>query len=558
MQNLLSDLVLLLEKDERLVSEGKLLKNKVVEMALSLDPSLLKLLLKHAGIKKHFFTEVDGVLVFDKMKFQGFVSNKQFLPDSYTAFKNKIGLTTDGAFLTDSNEVVLSWPYKDCVLEGGQTKEDAKRDEIFWNETLAPDQIDRLFAPKVLTSFKRYDKEGARAVKDISAEDNLLIKGNNLLALTSIKKRFAGRIKLIYIDPPYNTDGQDDSFNYNDSFNHSTWLTFMRNRLELAKELLAREGAIYIQLDYNEVHYCKVLLDEIFGPENFQREIIWRIGWISGYKSADKNWIRNHDTILFYSRNKDHLDFIKKHIPYPKGYVRRDGSRPEGEGYPYEDTWNCSDIDPLNSIAIVSFSKEKVGEFKGQKNEALLQRIIEAHTRKGEIVLDFFSGTGTTAAVAHKLGRQWISIEQIDEQIDKQAARLRKVMAGDKTGISKTVGWRGGGEFVFCELATANQRFVEAIRRAKTASLLQAIWKGMQEKAFLSYRIDGKSLAAINGEFANLPLEDQRRFLEATLDKNLLYVPFSEIEDVSYKFSKEDQALNKSFYSQQSHPNDRN
>jgi adenine-specific DNA-methyltransferase len=160
--------------------------------------------------------------------------------------------------------------------------------------------------------------------------------------------------------------------------------------------------------------------------------------------------------------------------------------------------------------------------------------------------------------VAHKLGRQWISIEQIDEQIDKQAARLRKVMAGDKTGISKTVGWRGGGEFVFCELATANQRFVEAIRRAKTASLLQAIWKGMQEKAFLSYRIDGKSLAAINGEFANLPLEDQRRFLEATLDKNLLYVPFSEIEDVSYKFSKEDQALNKSFYSQQSHPNDRN
>jgi len=126
-QNLLNDLTLLLEQDNRLVAEGKLLKNKVVELALALDPGLIKLLLKHDAIRKHFFVEVEGVLVFDKIKFQRFVSNKQFLPDSYTAFKNKIGLTANGEYLTESKEVVLSWPYKDCVLEGGQDKEDAKR-----------------------------------------------------------------------------------------------------------------------------------------------------------------------------------------------------------------------------------------------------------------------------------------------------------------------------------------------------------------------------------------------------------------------------------------------
>lgn len=142
-------------------------------------------------------------------------------------------------------------------------------------------------------------------------KDNLIIKGNNLLALHSLKKRFAGKVKLIYINPPYNTGGEDDSFKYNDSFNHSAWLTFIRNRLEIAKNLLDKNGAIYVQLDYNEVHYCKILMDEIFGRENFQREIIWRIGWVSGYKSADKNWIRNHDTILFYSRDKNNLSFYK-------------------------------------------------------------------------------------------------------------------------------------------------------------------------------------------------------------------------------------------------------
>ena len=153
--------------------------------------------------------------------------------------------------------------------------------------------------------------------------------------------------------------------------------------------------------------------------------------------------------ILFYAKDKKSLDFIKNYIHYPKGYTRRDGSKPEGKGYPYEDTWNCNEIDSLNSIAIVSFSKEKVGDFKGQKPEALLQRIIESHTKKGDLILDFFSGTGTTARTALKLDRQWIMIEQIDEQIKKQISELKDAIKGKQTGISKSVGWKGGGDFVY-------------------------------------------------------------------------------------------------------------
>lgn len=553
--NLLDSLKNLLQRDERLSSEGELLKNKIIELALKLDKDLIKLLLSDKKIKEVFFGDIDGTLVFDKDKFVKFVSNKQFLPDSYTSFKNKIGLTVGDEYLSEKKEVVLSWPYKDCVLEGGMTKEDQKRDEIFWNETLAPDEITRLLDPKVFTNAKRIDKKGEhkfdefRTNENGDIKDNLIIKGNNLLALHSLKKRFAGKVKLIYIDPPYNTGGIDDTFKYNDSFNHSTWLVFMRNRLEVAKDLLSKEGAIYVQLDYNEVHYCKVLMDEIFGRENFQREIIWRIGWVSGYKTADKNWIRNHDTILFYSKNKNSLEFYKKYIPYSKGYVRRDGSKPEGEGYPYEDTWNCNELDPLNSIAIVSFSKEKVGDFKGQKNEALIKRIVEAHTKEGDIILDFFSGTGTTASVAHKLKRQWITVEQIDEQIDKQFGRLKKTLKGDQVGISKEVNWKGGGDFVYLELMKWNENFVEKIQKAKSKEELKKLWETMKEKAFLSYKVDIKAIDENAKDFMDLSIENQKKFLLECLDKNHLYVNYSEMDDEEYEVSKEDKKLNKGFYS---------
>ena len=177
MQNLLDDLKELFQQDDRLMVEGGLLKSRIIESALKLDGDLIKLLLSHPRLRQHFFVEVAGVVVFDKEKFLQFVSNKAFLPDSYTAFSNKIGLTDDGGrtYLSRRRDVVLAWPYKDCVLEGGQTKEDAKRDEVFWNMTLAPDDIDRLLDPKVLTNFRCIDADGEHPVTEIADSDNLII-----------------------------------------------------------------------------------------------------------------------------------------------------------------------------------------------------------------------------------------------------------------------------------------------------------------------------------------------------------------------------------------------
>lgn len=174
MQNLLNDLIKLLTEDNRLVVEGKLIKNKVIELALNVDSNLIKLLLKSDAIKRHFFTQADDVLVFDKIKFQQFVGNEQFLGSSYTAFRNKIGLSVNGQYFTESHDVVLTWPYKDCVLEGGQDKDDAKRSEVFYNETLAPDQIDRLLSPKLLTNLKRYDKDGVQDLSSASQPANYI------------------------------------------------------------------------------------------------------------------------------------------------------------------------------------------------------------------------------------------------------------------------------------------------------------------------------------------------------------------------------------------------
>ncbi len=316
MQNLLDNLKNLLQKDERLVSEGELFKNKVIELALKLDKDLIKLLLSDEKMKEVFFIEVDKILIFDKDKFIKFVSNKQFLPDSYTAFKNKIGLIDgDGEFISQKKEVVLSWPYKDCVLEGGMTKEDQKRDEIFWNEILAPDEISRLLDPKVFTNAKRIDKDGEHNLDGFKTnengdiKDNLIIKGNNLLALHSLKKRFAGKVKLIYIDPPYNTG--NDSFKYNDAFNHSSWLTFMKNRLEVAKDLLRDDGVIFTQCDDNEQAYLKVLMDEVFGRENFVNHVSVKVKSSAGFKTVNKGVMETSEYILIYAKNKKASVFNK-------------------------------------------------------------------------------------------------------------------------------------------------------------------------------------------------------------------------------------------------------
>ena len=252
MNSLYSTLIETLKQKADFFSEsGELLRNAVYEAAMKMDSSLIKLLLNNEATKKHFFTDVDGVLVFDKVGFGWVINNKEFLPDSYTRFKNKIGLVDEsGSFISSSDNVELVFPYKDCVLEGGQTKEDQKRSEIFYNETLAPDEVDRLLYPKVLINAKRYSVEGTQSIKDLVKNDNLIIRGNNLIVLSSLIKCQEGKVQFIYIDPPYNTS--NDSFMYNDSFKRSTWLTFMKNRLVLAKRLLANSGVIAISINYYE------------------------------------------------------------------------------------------------------------------------------------------------------------------------------------------------------------------------------------------------------------------------------------------------------------------
>ena len=233
MERLNDILVNLLKTDSRyFTEEGEILKNAVYEDAMKMDSSLIKLLLSDDTCKARFFTEVDSVLVFDKVGFGWIINNRQFLPDSYTRFKNKIGLTDgNGDFISSTNDVVLSFPYKDCVLEGGQSKEDQKREEVFYNETLAPEEVDRLLYPKVFTGAKRYTKDGVEENITFNENDNLIIKGNNLLSIASLLKKYEGKISCIYIDPPFNTG--NDSFNYNDKFKRILFEQCFRKRISL-------------------------------------------------------------------------------------------------------------------------------------------------------------------------------------------------------------------------------------------------------------------------------------------------------------------------------------
>jgi DNA modification methylase len=256
---------------------------------------------------------------------------------------------------------------------------------------------------------------------------NRIYWGDNLQVMSHLLKEFRGKVDLVYIDPPYDSKAdykkviklkgnevQNDlsgfeEKQYADIWSNDEYLQYMYERLLLIRELLSDTGSAYIHVDPSRGHYVKLICDEVFGLGNFQREIIWRIGWISGYKSAAPNWIRNHDTILFYGKSSN-INFNKIYIPYPAGYVRRDGGQPTGKGYPMEDTWNCSDMDRLDSINIMSFSGEKVG-YPTQKNENLLARIISSSSNPGDLVMDCFMGSGTTQAVAMKLGRRFIGAD---------------------------------------------------------------------------------------------------------------------------------------------------
>ena len=631
MQNLLNELKEALEKDESLVIDGRLNKALIEQKALALDKGLLKLLISSDMLYKHFFEDVDGTLVFDKVKFQQFVQNKSFLPDSYTAFKNKIGLTSSGDYLSKRSDVVLAWPHKDCVLQGGQDKEDAKRDEIFWNETLAPDDIDRLLAPKVFTNWKKYDKDGEQAVEKPSLKDNYLIKGNNLLALQSLAEVYRGKVKLIYIDPPYNTGGDANVFSYNNTFNHSTWLTFIKNRLEIAHELLSHDGFIAIAIDHAELFYLGVLADQVFGREN--RIAIVTIVHNPKGRNQAKFFSENSDFMLVYAKNKNQASFNQVAIDEDvlitfteedeKGRFRWENmirartvwsreNRPKNwypiyvskdlkditseyhdgyhELYPTteqgEFAWKVikpsfeelnkepnyfraiKDADKIilqhkyyeqqvyknvwtkkkyqSEFHGTNLLKKLIGKTKFSYPKSLYTVLdtIKIMTKPGDLILDFFGGSATTAHAVIEVNknkvsgddRKFILVEQLDEHVDVAIRRLTKLQESESDN------------FNFVELKKANQLWVDEIQAAENEKALTAIWEKMKEKAFISYKVNPKVIDENAEEFSQLSLDDQKRFLIEVLDKNLLYVNYSEMDDADYAVSEKDKELNRAFY----------
>ncbi|WQU01271.1 site-specific DNA-methyltransferase [Helicobacter pylori] len=552
-------------------------KERLVTLILQHDEKLLIFMLEHENAndyKNAFFKMIANTLVFNEKALLECLEIKE-LEKSFTRFKNKIGLYSQGGLIKSSGLVVLNFPFKDNVLLGNAKDNNTKSNELFYHEILHKNEIDTLLCKKALCHFEMHGQGDLEsALKDKNT--NYLIKGNNLIALHSLKKKFAKQVKCIYIDPPYNTG--NDSFNYNDNFNHSSWLVFMKNRLEAAREFLSDDGSIYISLDYNEVHYCKVLMDEIFGVENFQREIIWRIGWLSGYKTSINNFIRNHDTILFYSKNADKLFFNKKYIENKdfkelikiekiqsnldnlgidrekqKKIIKIINHETRPERYPLEDIWNGNEYDDLNSIAIVSYSGETVSkmlgteEIKGQKSEKLIQRILEVSTNENDLVLDFFAGSGTTCAVAHKMKRHYIGIEQMDyiETITKE--RLKKVIEGEQGGISKKCDFKGGGSFVYAELKEVNLEIKKQILNAKSTDECLKIFNDLNER-FLK-RADCKIGEIHSEEFQNLDLNEQKRICCALLDSNEDYLNLGDIDEDAWEIDEITKKYNEIFYS---------
>lgn len=612
--------------------EGKLNKWVIIGKAGNYDPVLIKLLLQHDALKKTFFLEVEKALVFKQETFISYLEMKNYLNDSYTRYKNKVGLSTVNKYLKQNNDITLIWPYKDCVLEGGQSREEDKREEVFFNEVLAQDEITQLFEPKVLTNAKVFDKDGVhefngfardkernkkRGLPEDTITDNLIVKGNNLLALHSLKKEFAGKVKLIYIDPPYNSG--KDGFNYNDRFNHSTWLTFMKNRLEIAKELLKDNGILFISIDDREVFYLKVLCDEIFGRENFLNDIIWhstksvtntalisvshthtlvyfknkayykehrtefrlqedgsgfsnpdndpRGPWkadpfqVEGWRPNQQYEIVNPNTKVVYKPNegnswKNDYKKFKELVKDNRIVFGVNGTAgPQRKRFLFEakergkvskTIWNDVGTTTNGTRHLIKLFGKAV--FKNPKPETFIKRILDLATKPDDIVIDFFLGSGTTATTAHKMGRQYIGIDQMDYLETVAIERLKKVIASEPWGISKQVNWQGGGSFVYFELKKYNQIFMDKIRKARSTKKLLEIWAQMKKRSFLNYHVDIQQHDRHIDDFKQLNIKQQKQHLADLLDKNQLYVNLSSIDDQDFGCDDKEKFITKSFY----------
>lgn len=613
-----------------LSEDGKLLKAVVYSDVMMMDEDLLLLLLSEATIKERFFKNIKGTLVFDKQKFAWFIESKEFLPDSYTRYTNKIGLTHGGDFISKSNDVVLDFPYKDCVLEGGQDKEDQKRKEIFYNETIASDEISKMLAPKVFTNAKRYTKDGIEENITFDENDNLIIKGNNLIALSSLLKRYEGKVKCIYIDPPYNTNNDtNNTFKYNNNFNHSTWLTFMRNRLGIAKRLLIpNEGAMIIAIDENEQAYLGVMLDELFNEyESHMITVVHNPRGVQGTNFSytneflyfvipkGKKIIQNRkldDEEIEFSplRNwgSESLRTDAKNCFYPilvkNGEIIGFGDVIEDDVHPSanEIVDNTTYIYPIdikgverkwryarNSVEDIKyllrvfnrkdgFLDIELGKDFGQYKTVWIDKKFDANAygkqwlnkivddksfsfpksiyavkeaifsivskNKQAIILDFFGGSGTSAEAVSMINnvdngnRKFIIIEQMDyiESITRE-----RIVNSTVNGKESTL--------VYCELLENVSTLIEKIQAASEETISEIKNEIYSDERIVPY-ITRAELEKADEEFNSLELEEKKKALINLVDKNKLYVNYSDMDDESYAISESDKAFTKSFYAE--------
>ncbi|MCO6228574.1 DNA methyltransferase [Staphylococcus epidermidis] len=621
---------------EKYWTNENLAKQIIIEDLRNNDTKLISKLLSSEIINEIYVQDIDGYKIFDKEAFISMLRYKNYWMDSYTKYANKIGLTAEGKYLNYNSDVVLDFPFKDCILEGGMAKEDSilKNDEKFYNEVIAKEEIDTLLSPKAFKNMKKFDVKGFQNIDHIDFTENLIIKGNNLVTLHSLKEKYKASIKLIYIDPPYNTG--NDEFQYNDRFNHASWLTFMKNRLEIAKELLTEEGVIMISIDDSEQAELKLLCDEIFKKNNFLANLIWNLK--TGTQAG--HFTRSHEYILTYAKNKNRLPNFKggsgvidhsalkkigsknpaSEFTFPKGirFEAPDGTKLnnkwggsesvtliDGEmvaengklasdvtlkaGWAMksqmlkwlngEDTYDSKGQKVIefyfNSKGILKYKKEKsivnpktiledAGStkngtshlyelFNGEtlsfpKTEKLISKLINYTTSEGDIILDFFMGSGTTQSVAHKMNRQYIGIEQMNYINTVSIPRLQKVVEGEQGGISTEVDWQGGGSFVYAELAKENQEIVESIINCDNKEELNHQINKLLNNGVLNYEVDFDKFTSTKKEFSELELEDQKEVLIRILDNNQLYVNYSDIEDFAYNFTEDEIAFNHSFY----------
>ncbi|CAK6476441.1 DNA methyltransferase [Peribacillus frigoritolerans] len=613
-----------------------LIKTKVIEDIRSYKQELFERLLENELVNKTYSLNFKGGHVFKTDEFISMLRYKNYWDNSYTKFSNEIGLTSNEKYLKYNTDIVLDFPYKDCVLEGGMTKEKQGKKELYYHKVLAREEIDVMLAPKVFSKIKRFSENGIDPVTNFDINDNFVIKGNNLIVLHTLNERFAGQVKLIYIDPPYNTG--DDSFKYNDRFSHASWLTFMKNRLEIASKLLREDGLILISIDDGEQAELKLLCNEIFGKGNFLANLVWNLK--TGTQAG--HFTRSHEYVLAFAKNKAKLPNFEggegfiEHSALKKISVKNPSSTftfPKGTRFDAEDgtelidSWGDSEKTFLisgrmkakdgvleeeveleagwamktqmknwfkgentfdskgqkvvefyfNKSGILKYKKERgvinpktvlddVGStktgtnhlkelfdesdtFAFPKNELLIERLISLTTKEGDLFLDFFVGSGTSIAVANKLGRRYIGVEQMDYIENITVERLKKVIDGEMGGISVSENWSGGGSFVFAELKELNQQFVNQIQLLETTDQLISLLNDIKEKAFFDYRVSLDVLTNDDSEFKSLTLDEQKKIVINSLDANQLYLNYSEIDDTDYDVSDIEKEFNRTYYS---------